>query len=62
MRETSMNGTMKKKFDPELEPLLKSNPNRFVIFPIKYRDIWDMYKKAEASFWSAEEVNLEKVC
>lgn len=51
----------KKKFDPELEPLLKENPGRFVVFPIKYHDIWKMYKKAEASFWSVEEVNLDKV-
>ena len=41
----------------EDEPLLRENPNRFVIFPIKYPDIWKMYKKAEASFWTAEEVS-----
>jgi ribonucleoside-diphosphate reductase beta chain len=40
------------------EPILESNPNRFVIFPIKHPDIWDFYKKAEASFWTAEEVDL----
>ncbi|XP_037069124.1 ribonucleoside-diphosphate reductase subunit M2-like [Pollicipes pollicipes] len=44
----------------EDEPLLRENPNRFVIFPIKYPDIWKMYKKAEASFWTAEEVDLSK--
>lgn len=38
------------------EPLLKENPRRFVVFPIQYHDIWQMYKKAEASFWTAEEV------
>ena len=43
------------------EPLLKDNPNRFVILPIQYDDIWSMYKKAQASFWTAEEVDLEKV-
>lgn len=32
-------------FDPSLEPLLRDNPNRFVIFPIQYKDIWAMYKK-----------------
>ncbi|KAG8535050.1 hypothetical protein GDO81_029578, partial [Engystomops pustulosus] len=37
------------------EPLLRDNPHRFVIFPIQYHDIWQMYKKAEASFWTAEE-------
>lgn len=33
------------EFNPELEPLLRDNPKRFVIFPIQYKDIWDMYKK-----------------
>lgn len=33
------------KFDPQLEPLLRENPRRFVIFPIQYEDIWAMYKK-----------------
>jgi len=42
------------------EPLLQENPNRFVILPIQYHDIWAMYKKAEASFWTAEEVDLSK--
>jgi hypothetical protein len=32
-------------FDPSLEPLLRDNPRRFVIFPIQYNDIWQMYKK-----------------
>ena len=40
------------------EPLLRENPGRFVLFPIQYQDIWEMYKKAEASFWTAEEVDL----
>uniref|UniRef100_A0A8C2TJ18 Ribonucleoside-diphosphate reductase subunit M2 n=1 Tax=Coturnix japonica TaxID=93934 RepID=A0A8C2TJ18_COTJA len=44
----------------EDEPLLRENPRRFVIFPIQYHDIWQMYKKAEASFWTAEEVDLSK--
>ncbi|KAK7106517.1 hypothetical protein V1264_017766 [Littorina saxatilis] len=44
----------------EDEPLLRENPRRFVIFPIEYHDIWKMYKKAEASFWTAEEVDLSK--
>ncbi|XP_050426942.1 ribonucleoside-diphosphate reductase subunit M2 B-like [Adelges cooleyi] len=42
-----------------IEPLLKENPRRFVIFPIIYDDIWAMYKKQEASFWNVEEVNLK---
>ncbi len=40
------------------EPLLQENPNRFVLFPIVHDDIWQMYKKAEASFWTAEEIDL----
>lgn len=40
------------------EPLLEQNPHRFVLFPIQQKDIWEMYKKAEASFWTAEEVDL----
>ena len=40
------------------EPLLVENKNRFVLFPIQHDDIWQMYKKAEASFWTAEEIDL----
>jgi len=43
---------------PKEEPLLRENPSRFVVFPIEYSDIWQMYKKAEASFWTVEEVDL----
>lgn len=40
------------------EPILKENKDRFVIFPIQHNDIWEFYKKAEASFWTAEELDL----
>jgi ribonucleoside-diphosphate reductase beta chain len=40
------------------EPILVENKDRFVLFPIKHKEIWDMYKKAEASFWTAEEIDL----
>merc|ERR1719272_1570559 len=40
------------------EPILQVNKQRFVLFPIKYPRVWEMYKKAEASFWTAEEVDL----
>ncbi|OLL25153.1 Ribonucleoside-diphosphate reductase small chain [Neolecta irregularis DAH-3] len=60
--------------DDQDEPLLQENKKRFVLFPIKYhevcflfnilallnRQIWHMYKKAEASFWTAEEIDLSK--
>jgi ribonucleoside-diphosphate reductase beta chain len=42
------------------ELLLKEDTKRFVLFPIKYHDIWEMYKKAEASFWTAEEIDLNQ--
>jgi ribonucleoside-diphosphate reductase beta chain len=43
-----------------MENILIENPNRFVVFPIQHHDIWDFYKKAEASFWTAEEVDLSE--
>ena len=43
---------------PIEEPILKENKNRFVLFPIEHNDIWEFYKKAEASFWTAEEIDL----
>jgi len=42
------------------EPLLQENPNRYVMFPIQDQDIWDMYKKHVASFWTAEEIDLSQ--
>lgn len=43
-----------------IEPILVENKNRFVIFPIKHHDIWEWYKKMEASFWTAEEIDLHQ--
>jgi len=40
------------------EPILTENKQRFVLFPIKHPRVWEMYKKAEASFWTAEEIDL----
>jgi ribonucleoside-diphosphate reductase subunit M2 len=40
------------------EPLLDQSLDRFCIFPIKYPDIWEYYKKSQASFWTAEEIDL----
>merc|ERR1712107_700625 len=40
------------------DPLLLENPRRFVMFPIQYPEFWEMYKKHEASFWTAEEIDL----
>jgi ribonucleoside-diphosphate reductase beta chain len=43
-----------------IEPILKENPSRFVLFPIEHDDIWAFYKKSEASFWTAEEIDLHQ--
>ena len=44
----------------EVEPILVKNNDRFVLFPIIHSDIWQFYKKAEASFWTAEEIDLSQ--
>ena len=48
----------KQKKQELIEPILKENDGRFVLFPIEHDDIWKFYKKAEASFWTAEEIDL----
>merc|ERR1711879_879934 len=42
------------------DPLLVENPRRWVMFPIQYPQVWEMYKKHEASFWTAEEIDLSQ--
>lgn len=42
------------------EPILQTNDNRFVLYPIKHNDIWEFYKRAEASFWTAEELDFSQ--
>merc|ERR1719445_1485511 len=42
------------------EPLLQDNPNRYVLFPLQDMEIWEMYKKHVASFWTAEEIDLSQ--
>lgn len=43
-----------------MDDILKVSNDRFVLFPIKYDDIWKFYKDAEASFWTAEEIDLSQ--
>ncbi len=43
-----------------IEPILQENPNRFVLFPIQHDDIWKFYKNSQASFWTAEEIDLQQ--
>lgn len=40
------------------EPILMENPNRYVLYPIQYQQVWEEYKKAQGSFWTAAEVSL----
>lgn len=56
MYQSTKDATM----DTKTEPILTKNSQRFVLFPIKHTDIWNMYKKAEASFWTAEEIDLSQ--
>ncbi|RKE99019.1 ribonucleotide-diphosphate reductase subunit beta [Ichthyenterobacterium magnum] len=42
------------------EPILQENKDRFVIFPIQHHDLWEWYKKSEASMWTAEEIDLHQ--
>ena len=43
-----------------VEPICRDDPTRFVLFPMKHPDLWQMYKRHEASFWTAEEVDLSQ--
>lgn len=45
---------------PFTEPILTPDQNRFVMFPIKYNDIWEMYQKQVDCFWRPEEIDLTK--
>ena len=56
--QMSLDAELRNDADAANEPLLKDNKDRFVIFPIQHHDIWNFYKKHEASFWTAEEIDL----
>ncbi len=43
-----------------IEPILQENKDRFVIFPIQHDDLWEWYKKQQACFWTAEEIDLHQ--
>ncbi|KAF8394465.1 hypothetical protein HHK36_020673 [Tetracentron sinense] len=49
-----------RELEEEKEPILMENSQRFCMFPVRYKQLWEMYKKAEASFWTAEEVDLSQ--
>lgn len=57
---TNLNQILPEKTSLPVEPILQETNDRFVIFPIKHKEIWAMYKQAEASFWTAEEIDLQQ--
>lgn len=60
LNQGEFNTKIKQNRMSQVEPILQENKNRFVIFPIKHHDIWEWYKKMEASFWTAEEIDLHQ--
>lgn len=44
--------------EKSVEPILKENSDRFVLFPIEHNDIWEFYEKQESALWIAKEVDL----
>jgi ribonucleotide reductase beta subunit family protein with ferritin-like domain len=54
-----MNSSISKDLDKD-ELILKENKNRYVLFPIKYNSMYELYKKAESTFWTASEIDLVK--
>ena len=42
------------------EPILDEKNERLTVFPIEYKDIWDLYKVQEAAFWKAEEIDFSR--
>ena len=47
-------------FDKSIEPLLQSQENKYTFFPVKYQDIYQLYKTSMKNFWTVEEVDLSK--
>jgi ribonucleoside-diphosphate reductase beta chain len=58
--QVSIKGIAHRRRATKVESLLQPNPNRFVLFPIAHDKVWEMYKKAEGSFWTAEELDLSR--
>ena len=56
--DVNINQVLPPKTVLNAEPILTENKDRFVLYPIKHNDIWNFYKKAEASFWTAQEIDL----
>lgn len=59
-RHIGTNFELEEYIDDNWEPILADNPNRFTVFPLKYPQLWELYKKAQMSNWTAEEIDLVK--
>ena len=60
LRKRFSSSSSNQMFDINEEPLLRTQPNKYVVFPIENHDIWDMYKKHVAVFWTVEEIDLSR--
>jgi len=60
MEESTVSLTSIPSFNKNIEPLLIPDEGRYVMFPIKHNDVWNMYKKQMDSFWRCEEINMSK--
>lgn len=54
------NFDLEEYMDEHFEPILAPSSARFTAFPIKYQELWDLYKKAQGSFWTAEEIDFSQ--
>ena len=54
------NFALEEYIEDNFEPILEENNNRFTVFPIKYHNLWELYKKSQMSNWTAEEIDLSK--
>ncbi len=59
-KKSNTNPLKYKEMSAAVEPILQENKDRFVLFPIQHHDIWEWYKKQEACFWTAEEIDLHQ--
>tara|TARA_R110002074_G_scaffold12423_2_gene45432 strand:- start:2679 stop:3860 length:1182 start_codon:yes stop_codon:yes gene_type:complete len=54
------NFDLEEYMEENFEPILAPSSARFTAFPIKYQELWDLYKKAQGSFWTVEEIDFSQ--
>jgi ribonucleoside-diphosphate reductase subunit M2 len=60
VQSAKQQGRQQESEEEWVEPICREDPSRFVLFPMRHPDLWEMYKRHEASFWTAEEVDLSQ--